>query len=105
MQQKSRRAPIELRIYPGANGSFTLYEDENDNYNYEKGSFSTIELSWNDAAKQLTIGTRQGSFPGMLENRTFNLIIVRKDYGTGIETTEKPDKIIRYDGSRQVVQF
>jgi alpha-D-xyloside xylohydrolase len=97
--------PIELRIYPGADGSFTLYEDENDNYNYEKGFFSTIECSWNDVAKQFTIGARQGSFPGMLENRTFHLIIVRKDTGTGIETAEKPDKVILYNGNKQVVQF
>jgi alpha-D-xyloside xylohydrolase len=54
-------APIELRIYPGTDGSFTLYEDENDNYNYEKGIFSTIvTFSWNDAKRQLTIGKRQG---------------------------------------------
>jgi alpha-D-xyloside xylohydrolase len=97
--------PLELRIYPGTDGSFTLYEDENDNYNYEKGSFATIIFYWNDAAKQFTISARQGSFSGMLENRTFHLIIVRKDTGTGIETTEKPDKIIFYNGNKQVVQF
>jgi alpha-D-xyloside xylohydrolase len=97
--------PLELRIYPGTNGSFTLYEDENDNYNYEKGSFSTIEFNWNDAAKQFIIGARQGSFPGMLRNRTFHLIIVKKNNGTGIETTEKSDKVILYNGSKHVVQF
>jgi alpha-D-xyloside xylohydrolase len=97
--------PLELRIYPGADGSFTLYEDENDNYDYEKGSFSTIIFQWNDAAKQLTIGSRQGSFPGMLENRTFHFIIVRNECGTGVEITEKPDRGILYNGRGQVVQF
>jgi alpha-D-xyloside xylohydrolase len=97
--------PLELRIYPGADGSFTIYEDENDNYDYEKGSFSTILFQWNNAAKQLTIGSRQGSFPGMLENRTFHFIIVRNEHGTGVEITEKPDQSILYNGHEQVVQF
>lgn len=97
--------PLELRIYPGTDGSFTLYEDENDNYDYEKGSFSTVAFNWNDAAKQFTIGARQGSFPGMLKNRTFHLIIVRKDNGIGVETTEKPDKVIHYNGNKLAAQF
>ena len=97
--------PIELRIYPGADGSFTLYEDENDNYNYEKGVFSTIPFSWNDAKRQLTIGKRQGSFPGMLEKRTFQIVLARKNHGNEITVTEKPDKIIHYDGVEQAIQF
>ena len=64
--------PIELRVYRGADGDFTLYEDENDNYNYEKGVYATIPMHWNDATQALTIGERKGSFPGMLENRAFN---------------------------------
>lgn len=67
---------IDIVVYPGANAEFTLYEDEGDNYNYEKGQYSTIRLSWNDKAKTLTIGKRQGSFPGMLATRTFNVKIV-----------------------------
>ena len=55
---------LDIRIYPGATGSFVLYEDENDNYNYEKGAFSTIKFSWNDKKKQLEISDRTGSFPG-----------------------------------------
>jgi hypothetical protein len=97
--------PIELRIYGGADGSFTLYEDENDNYNYEKGIFSTINFSWNDAKRQLTIGKHQGSFPGMLDKRTFHIVLVRKDIGCGIDVTEKPDKDIQYQGEEQIVQF
>jgi alpha-D-xyloside xylohydrolase len=101
--------PIELRIYPGANGTFTLYEDENDNYNYEKGIYATIMFTWDDAKRQLTIGKRQGSFPGMLEQRDFNVVFVKKEKeegrGIGIEITENPDRIIRYQGEEQVVQF
>ena len=67
---------LELFIYPGANGEFTLYEDENDNYNYEKGAFSTIKMTWNDKAKTLTIGKRKGSFEGMLKTRTFKVKLI-----------------------------
>ncbi len=55
---------LEIRIYPGADGKFVLYEDENDNYDYEKGVYSTINFNWNDKKKTLTIGDRKGSFPG-----------------------------------------
>ena len=59
--------PIELRIYPGADGTFELYEDENDNYNYEKGKYALIPFSWNDKTKTLTISDRKGEFDGMLK--------------------------------------
>ncbi len=67
---------LELRIYPGADGTFTLYEDEFDNYNYEQGLYSTIEFSWNDNARTLVIGERRNSFPGMLETRRFRIVLV-----------------------------
>lgn len=97
--------PIELRIYPGADGSFTLYEDENNNYNYEKGIYSTIKFEWNDANKTLTIGDRIGEFPGMLKERTINIIIVTKDHGTGIDIEKNPDKSIKYHGSKKVINL
>ena len=62
---------LELRIYPGADATFTLYEDEGDSYNYEKGIYSTIPITWDNATHKLTIGQRQGSFPGMLQERQF----------------------------------
>ncbi len=92
--------PIELRIYPGADGGFTLYEDENDNYNYEKGAHSTIAMHWSDASRTLTIGARQGAFPGMLEKRTFRLVIVRTGHGAGIAPTEKAEKTVTYTGEK-----
>jgi alpha-D-xyloside xylohydrolase len=97
--------PIELRIYPGADGRFTLYEDENDNYNYEKGIYSTIELTWNDAQRQLTIVDRKGTFPGMLKQRTFKVVIVSKDHGAGLEVTERSDQVVQYSGKEITVKF
>jgi len=97
--------PIELRIYTGANGNFTLYEDENDNYNYEKGIYSTIDFSWDDTKSILTIGERKGEFPGMLNKRIFNVVIVNKDHGTGLEIYDKPDKSVIYSGKRMEIKF
>ena len=66
---------LELRVYPGSDGSFVLYEDEGDNYNYEKGVYSTITFQWNDKMRTLTIGARQGSYPGMLQKRQFTIVL------------------------------
>lgn len=97
--------PIDLRIYPGANGSFALYEDEGDSYNYEKGAYATIPISWEDETKTLTIGKRKGSFPGMLNERTFRVTVVKPGNAVGIAPTAKPDKIIRYKGKPIVVRM
>ena len=90
--------PIEIRVYPGANGSFVLYEDEGDNYDYEKGAHATIRFDWDDAARKLTIGERVGSFPGMLEHRTFHIVYAAEDHGAGIELTKRADKVLEYSG-------
>lgn len=89
---------IELRIYPGADGHFTLYEDANNTYNYEKGEYSTFTFTWNDKTKELSISNRKGTFPGMLKSRTFKVVLVNENKGTGVEETGKPDKIVQYDG-------
>jgi alpha-D-xyloside xylohydrolase len=96
--------PIELRIYPGEDGDFTVYEDENDSYNYEKGQYATIPIHWNDASRVLTVGERKGSFPGMLENRTFNIVFVSSDHGTGVESLQNPDRAVQYSGREVSVQ-
>jgi alpha-D-xyloside xylohydrolase len=95
--------PIELRIYRGADGQFTLYEDENDNYNYEKGKYSTIAFSWNDSTNTLTIGQRQGEFPGMLQNRSFRIVFAGERHGVGISAEQNPDKLINYTGQQITV--
>ena len=97
--------PIELRIYPGADGAFTLYEDENDNYNYEKGVYATIAFHWDDTKRELTIDARQGTFPGMLKSRTFQVVVVGKAHGAGLDVTEHADKVVAYQGAGQVVSF
>jgi alpha-D-xyloside xylohydrolase len=66
---------LELRLYPGTDASFTLYEDEGDNYNYEKGIYATITFRWNERTRQFTIGERQGSYPGMLTSRQFVVVM------------------------------
>jgi alpha-D-xyloside xylohydrolase len=90
--------PIELRIYRGADGEFKLYEDAGDSYDYEKGQHSVIPIRWNESAGLLTIGAREGSFPGMVEKRTFRIVLVRSAHGTGGEVTGKADKDAIYDG-------
>jgi alpha-D-xyloside xylohydrolase len=96
---------LEIRIYKGANGKFSLYEDEKDNYNYEKGAYSIIDMIWDDQANELTIKDRKGSFSGMLTKRLFNIIIVEKNKGTGIEMTNKYTKIISYSGKNVRVKL
>ncbi|HEY6767458.1 MAG TPA: glycoside hydrolase family 31 protein [Candidatus Sulfotelmatobacter sp.] len=95
--------PIDLRVYRGADGRFTLYEDENDNYNYEKGSYSTIAFSWNDSTGTLTIGDRKGQFPGMLHARTFRLVLVGKQHGVGIRDEESFDRLVHYIGQSMTI--
>jgi alpha-D-xyloside xylohydrolase len=95
--------PIELRVYPGADGSFTLYQDEGDGYGYETGAHATIPIAWNDAAQTLTVGARTGSFSGMLEHRTFNVVLVGPGYGTGLELSTSYQVSVAYDGSARTV--
>ena len=85
---------LELRIYPGADGEFTLYEDEGDNYNYEKGQYATITFRWNDRSRTLTLGERKGNYPGMLQKRTFNIVLPGGQ-----------SKQVDYDGSEQNVKL
>jgi alpha-D-xyloside xylohydrolase len=96
---------LEIRVYEGANGEYTLYEDENDNYNYEKGVFSTITFSWDDAKKVLTINDRKGTFPGMLSKRKFNVVKVTTGNGTGMDAVVKCDKVVDYKGMKIMVKL
>jgi len=96
---------LDVCVYEGANGEFTLYEDENDNYNYEKGAYSTITFTWNDAKKTLTISDRKGSFHGMLAERKFNIVRVTKDKGVSIEQGLNAGKSIAYNGKKVTVKL
>jgi alpha-D-xyloside xylohydrolase len=95
---------LEIRVYEGADGQFTLYEDEGDNYNYEKGKYATMDFSWNNKERTLTIGDRKGQFAGFLQNRTFQLVLVKKGNGVGINDS-KPNKTISYEGKKLKVKF
>jgi alpha-D-xyloside xylohydrolase len=95
--------PMELRVYPGADGSFTFYEDEGEGYGYEAGAYATIPITWNDAERTLTLGARTGSFPGMRSRRTFNVVLVSPGYGTGVELSTSYQASVSYDGTARVV--
>lgn len=95
---------LEIRVYPGADGAFTLYEDEGDNYNYEKGKFSEITFTWDDTTHKLTVGNRSGSFKGMLKNRRFNIVLVGQDSGDGSQPM-RPSTSIDYRGSAVTLEL
>ncbi len=96
--------PLEICIYPGRDASFTLYEDEGDNYHYETGLFSTIELKWNEAESTLTIGNREGSFPGMEQTRTFRLRLVKPETKKDADENESA-VIITYHGKEKSLKI
>ena len=81
--------PLEVRVYPGANGSFVLYEDAGDSYDYEHGAYATIPFRWDDASKTLTIGGRTGVYEGMLKRRTFRIVLVDPYHGGGLNESAK----------------
>ena len=97
--------PIRLFIYTGSNCSFNLYEDEDTNYNYEKGMFSITPLKYNEKNHEIIIGERQGKFPGMLEKRTFEIIWIDKENPSGLKFDSKPDSVIKYDGTQQIIKM
>jgi len=98
-------APLELRVYPGADGEFTLYEDENDNYNYENGAYVTIRLRWSDKSRTLTLEPRAGTFPGMPASRTFRVVLVDAQHGTGLGDENAPAQAVTYTGKQLVVKL
>jgi alpha-D-xyloside xylohydrolase len=97
--------PLILYVYTGKDANFELYEDGNVNYNYEKGKFSIIPFNYNEEDHTLTIGKRQGEFTGMLKERAIHIIWVSKDRKRALDFKDKPDKIVRYDGSSKTVNM
>jgi alpha-D-xyloside xylohydrolase len=97
--------PIELRIYTGADGDFTLYEDDGDTYNYEKGGYATITFHWDDALRRLTIADRKGQFSGMSVSHTFRIVVVARNHGVGVEPVAAPEQVIEYAGSGVAAKF
>jgi alpha-D-xyloside xylohydrolase len=97
--------PLEVRVYPGSDGKFTLYEDAGDGYAYERGECATIHMTWDDSARTLTIGDRRGSFPGMLMERKLRIVVVRPGNGVGIGVTEHGDGEVLYNGARAALNL
>ncbi len=97
-------APYEIRIYPGADASFTIYEDDNETYAYEKGQKTTYTLHWNDAAKTLRVGAREGSFLGMIEKRTLNVAIAVQGLNAGLDEAGVV-KSVEYTGKPIELRF
>ncbi len=95
---------LEIRVYPGADGSFTLYEDEGDNYNYEKGKFSEIQFSWAEAHRSLSIAPRKGNFKGMLQSRKFHIVLVGENSGAGNQPMQASQSV-DYTGKAVKVQL
>jgi alpha-D-xyloside xylohydrolase len=96
--------PIEIRVYAGADGKFNVYEDEGDNYNYEKGSHTLIPVRWSEGDKTLTFGDRVGSYPGMPEEMTFNVVWVSPRHGVGETVNATADRVVAYHGKQISVQ-
>ena len=96
---------INLYIYAGQNGAFQLYEDEGVNYNYEKGKFATIDITYDDAAKTVKFGTRKGSFNGMLKNRRFNIVLITKDAPKPLNLVDPQGIMVQYNGKEVSVNI
>ena len=108
MEWSDQKKPelIDLYVYAGKDGSYTLYEDEGTNYNYEKGKYATIDFQYDDAQKTLTIGARKGSFDGMLQKRRFNVVLVSGDNQQGISLAKAPKgKKVKYAGQAVTVKL
>lgn len=95
-------APIELRIYPGSDAAFRLYEDNGETYAYEKGQYSWIPMQWDDRSRTLTLGKREGNFPEEQATRTFHIVVVGKDHGVGEAVSA--GTLVRYSGSSKTVR-
>ena len=108
MEWSDQKKPelIDLYVYAGKDGSYTLYEDEGTNYNYEKGKYATIDIKYNDAQKTVTIGARKGSFDGMLQKRRFNVVLVNPTNNQGVSLDKAPKgKKVSYAGKQVVVKL
>ncbi len=96
--------PLEVRVYPGADGSFVLYEDAGDSYDYERGAYTNIPFHWSDGSKTLTIGKRAGGYEGMLAKRTFRIVLVDERHGGGVDQSAEA-RVAAYSGDEVSVKL
>ena len=106
MQYVDEKLPetLEIRVYPGADGSYSLYEDNGKDYSYEQGKFTRIKFEWNDAKGELTIGDRKGEYDGMLKNRTFRVCLMNGQ-NAGADNVAKPNAEVKYSGKKVTVKL
>ncbi|QHS50520.1 TIM-barrel domain-containing protein [Edaphobacter sp. 12200R-103] len=90
-------APLEVRIYPGADAVFTLYEDAGDGYGYERGEWARIQIAWNDARGELIFSSREGTFPGLIAERDFQIVV--------FTPKNRWHRSIRYDGTEHCIRL
>lgn len=98
-------APIELWVYPGQDGQFLWYEDEGDNYNYEQGSLATIQLHWDESARQLILDKREGNYPGMQTRKTFRVVLANGKPFDPLAAPMSDARTVQYDGEQIIVDF
>ena len=106
MQYVDEKLPetLEIRVYPGADGSYSLYEDNGRDYSYEQGKFTRIPFAWDDTKCELTIGDRQGEYDGMLKDRTFRVCLMN-ERNAGADNVAKPDAEVKYSGKKVTVNL
>jgi alpha-D-xyloside xylohydrolase len=97
--------PITLFVYAGRDGAFTLYEDDGVSNGYERGAFATIPIRWQDSTRTLTVGKRQGAFPGMLTRRTFQVVLISAARAVPFSFTPEADRVISYAGDAVSARF
>jgi alpha-D-xyloside xylohydrolase len=95
----------EIRVYPGKDADFELYDDEGDTYEYEKGVYASVPIHWDEARRTLTLGAQQGSYTGGGPQRKFTIVIAGENHGTGAEPATSPDRAVSYRGKRVTVRF
>jgi alpha-D-xyloside xylohydrolase len=95
---------LEIRIYPGSDADFTLYEDQGDSYSYESGARAIIPMHWDDRRHTLTVGPTDGRFPNMPKQLTLRIVRVRAGYGIGVQPGENADRVVQFDGHRITVE-
>jgi alpha-D-xyloside xylohydrolase len=98
-------APLTLHLFTGADGHFTLYEDDGLTFDYEHGAFTEIPLTWNESTHTLTLGARSGSFPQMQKTRTFHIVVSSPEHPAGLSLTPQPSKTIQYTGATLTIKL
>jgi alpha-D-xyloside xylohydrolase len=98
-------APLTLHVFTGADGQFTLYEDDGLTFAYEKGAFTEIPLTWNEATRTLTIGARKGSFAEMRKTRSFDVVVCSPEDAVGLSSAPAAAKTVQYSGAAVSVQL